>query len=171
MRQKIILLVLTCVVLASCSGGVGGTTANEPGSVRSVVAYLIQAGPNGRLIYADDPPPPTGAQVAPFDVYTWFDWTIGPPAQDGGHNEVQALGKAEVDFGDGAGWEDVTQTMHDLQQAILDGSYPNGTPLSADVHHVYSLPGFYHVYWRFTYWDGEVITLPYTIGVEVNSPN
>jgi hypothetical protein len=152
------------VLCAGCSGG-GGTTANNVVDVRHVEALLFHAGANPEQFFADDPAPPPGIQVAPFDVYTSFNWDTGP--QDLGRSHLDSLGKAEVDYGDGGGWEDITQSTRDLYTVLEAGGYGAGIPLSADAHHTYTDRGLYDVHWRFTYWDGQEIDLPQTVGIRV----
>jgi hypothetical protein len=95
---------------------------------------------------------------APFAVGAAL--TATPGVQDRGLTASQLLGKAELDFGDGGGWVDVT-----AQQLALGAAW--GASLAQSAAHTYTAAGTYTIRGRVTYWDGQVIEAwdPWTVTV------
>jgi hypothetical protein len=79
--------------------------------------------------------------------------------KDAGKGWQNYTSKTEIDFGDGAGWQDVT-----ADRFRWDRIYGDGIDLSTWTQHVYTTPGSYTPDIRVTYWDGEVLHhLPDTV--------
>jgi hypothetical protein len=78
----------------------------------------------------------------------------------------QTFTKAELDFGEGAGWQDMTHEIQNLWWHTPDGADPLDTGYMT--HHTYTQPGSYNVLGRVTYWTGEVVTAQgkYTVVIE-----
>jgi PKD repeat protein len=86
--------------------------------------------------------------------------TATPGMDDAAHSGSALTSKAELDFGDGAGWQDVTAQQHAAGPAW-------GASLAQSVPHAYAAPGSYTLRGRVTYWDGTLYEAwnPYTITV------
>jgi hypothetical protein len=108
-------------------------------------------------------------------VWPWFSPISGPAplvirgalgvqsdSTDIGHDPFYS--KIEVDFGDGAGWTDVT--------AQLENYWQNGLKPQDLIVHEYSAPGVFIIRARATYWDGAVVysESPYERTINVLPP-
>jgi len=84
-----------------------------------------------------------------------------PGLQDTGRTGSQLVTKAELNFGDGAGWVDIT-----AQQQALGPAF--GNSLAQSVQHTYAAAGSYILQGRVTYWDGQVLATwnPCTVTVQ-----
>jgi hypothetical protein len=91
---------------------------------------------------------PAGTEVGMALLY--FRNIPGAPASVFGKDEI--ISKAEIDWGDGGGFEDYTQDAYelwDIGQGSEDPQYLT--------HHTYATPGEYTMVGRLTYWDGTVV--------------
>ncbi|MDQ3022990.1 MAG: hypothetical protein M3R04_01200 [bacterium] len=72
------------------------------------------------------------------------------------HMEEDIL-KAELDFGDGTGWQDCTVDC--LTTWFREPYVPNQVPIDWMTRHTYTEPGTYEINGRITFWDGEVMNI------------
>lgn len=133
--QAMLTLWLICSGLASCGAG-----TCPPAISRG--AGLDVLGPAGAL----NTQQLTGS--APFTLGAALAAT--PGLLDTAHTGSALTVKSELDFGDGAGWTDVT-----MQQQALGTAW--GTSLAQSVQHTYAAAGTYTLRGRVTYWDGKVM--------------
>jgi hypothetical protein len=89
---------------------------------------------------------------APLEVALTFGVQFGE--QDQHRTLEQIISKMEIDYGEGAGWQDVTAAFYQW-----DWDYDDGVDLNHVARHTYAAPGMYMIRGRATYWDGEVVTL------------
>ena len=75
------------------------------------------------------------------------------PKQSDRVSHVEWLIKAELDFGDGSGWIDVTQLYIAFQSINSIADFRQFA-----CKHEYTQPGAYTIKARATFWDGNVIT-------------
>jgi hypothetical protein len=132
------------LMLCSCDDGAGGL--GQPGTgVRRVLAFAYPqsaATIEGYTITA----------LAPLQVGVNFG--ISKIAGDPGSTAELVL-KAEVDWGDGSGFEDVTNDTHTKWYRGGEGSLPNDPNFLS--LHTYAGTGDHTIIARVTYWDGEVV--------------
>ncbi|MCB1217971.1 hypothetical protein KDL44_11300 [bacterium] len=86
--------------------------------------------------------------LAPLQIGVVIGYSYAPPKPSGNQEWIS---KFEVDFGDGAGWQDVTSEARNWDYGGNGDRDPNRL-----TRHTYSLPGSYTVKGRLTYWDGDI---------------
>jgi hypothetical protein len=112
--------------------------------------------------------------ATPFTAWFKLDvqarnYGLGDPANDP-PAYLDQFTTAELDFGEGQGWQDVTTDARTMWW-----QEPNGSPVYPVAYmtqHTYATPGVYEVKGRMTFWDGEVIEAgpTYRVTVTVTDP-
>lgn len=144
-------IILTLVLVAGCGGGGSQRPSVDTYYERWVhlSSTLVNSNSSRRSLSGQAP------LVAYFAIGQQPNWN-SPNYPNDPAAHLDQFTKAELDFGDGQGWQDVTADARTKwwQQ-------PLGTPTYYQTNymtpHTYTEPGVYEVNGRITWWDGQVM--------------
>lgn len=140
-----ILIISFLHAFTGCSGGLNQSPPIDV--VRYVKGYPSTV--SQVLIVDGRPVGPVGTDIGTFLGYT----TYIPGAPDSINGKDEIVSKVEIDWGDGAGFQDYTQDAYHKWKLL--GTSEDPQYLS---RHTYQSAGDYTITGRITYWDGIVVT-------------